>query len=386
MIFTTILVVLLWATAVGRLPTLWRDRRQRTLWVTVFALALCKTAEFPPVAAVLHAPVVPHLLGVVATLGLLRFVALVTGTGGRRWQFAVAAGVMLLLAGLATVAGGVGTSAEVLTGDLTPAVVAYWVVLEAYVGAVTIAATVLFWRVGRAAPAGLPRLGMRAITVGLSVIALYTAVRTVLIVAHGFGVPVDFRGIEPAAQAILAGADLLAVAGSLVPTTQRARAASAAYQSLLVLRPLWKAMRDAFPEIILFSPRRALIELAGVDDVHLRLYRRVIEIRDGMLALRGHLPEYVPAADDAAVTEARGIAVALRGRAAGRPPADRPGSWAAVGPDMADEVAWLGRVSAAYRRLGPAQAGPAQISPAQISPAQAGPDGVPTPRPSGSAR
>ena len=371
MILATILVVSLWATAVGRLPTLWRDRRQRALWATVFAVALCKTVEIPSIAAALHTPVLAHLFGVLATLGLLRFVALVTGTGGRRWHFALVSGVLVLLAALAAAAGGIDAHAAALSGDLSPAAVAYWVVLEAYVGAVTVTATILFFRVGRAAPAGLPRLGMWALSAGLGLMASCTGVLTALVVVHGCGVPVDFPAIEPAAQAILAAADLIAVAGSLVPATQRARAAVDAYRSLLVLRPLWKAMRDAFPEIILFSPRRALIELAGVDDVHLRLYRRVIEIRDGMLALRDHLPDSVPPADDPAVTEARGIALALRRRAAGWPPADLPGSWAAVGPDMADELAWLGRVSAAFRR--PAEA-------------ELSPDAVPTPRPSGSAR
>jgi hypothetical protein len=97
----------------------------------------------------------------------------------------------------------------------------------------------------------------------------------------------------------------------------------------------------------------------------------VIEIRDGMLALRDFVPDPVPPAADPAVTEARGIGLALRRRADGAPSAERPGAWAAVGPDMPDEVAWLSRVSAAYRKLGPGEITPA---------------GAPTPRPSGSAR
>ena len=371
MILAAIVIGVLWSTVALRLPTLWRDRRQRSILGCVFALALAETADFPPVAAVLGVPILSHLCGVVAALCLLRFIALVTGTGGRRWQLALASGVLSLLVGLAAVSGGIDTRAEVLGGDLPPTAIAYWVVLEGYLGAVLVTATVLFWTVGRAAPAGTPRLGLRAIAAGSFLIALYAAVKVTLIVAHGFGVPVDFRAFEPAGHAVQAAGVLLAVGGGLVPTTRRARAAASAYRSLLILRPLWKAMRDAFPAIILFSPRRALIELAGVDDVHLRLYRRVIEIRDGMLALRDHLPEGVPAADDPAVTEARGIALALRRRAGGWPPTGRPGSWAAVGPDMADEVAWLRRVSAAYRRL----------DPAEISPGA-----VPTPRPSGSAR
>jgi hypothetical protein len=401
MLFFEIALAVLWLTALVRIPTLWRDRRQRTLWGSVLALALTKTAAFPPVAARLHLPVLPHFFGVVAAFCLLRFISLVTGGGRRGGQFAITAGVLAALVTLDVVAGGVDTTAEVLSGPLTPVEVGYWVVLEAYLGAVLVTATVLFWTVGGAAPAGLPRLGLRAITAGSFVIALYAALKSILIVLHGFGAPVRFDRIEPAAHVVQTAAVLLAVAGGTVPASQRARAVASAYRSLLVLRPLWRAMRDAFPEVILFSPRRALIELAGVDDVHLRLYRRVIEIRDGMLALRDFVPERVPPADDPAggeppaddlaggeraggelaggelaggdpaAIEARAIASALRRRAQGVPPAEHPAGWAPVGPDMADEVAWLSRVSAAYRN-----AGAGRLSP----------DAAPTPRPSGSAR
>jgi hypothetical protein len=199
---------------------------------------------------------------------------------------------------------------------------------------------------------------------GAGLVALYAAVKTGLIVAYGSGVPVDFTRVEPTARIFQGAGLLLILAGLLVPATRRLRSALRAYRSLLVLRPLWTAMRDAFPEVILFSPRRALIELAGVDDVHLRLYRRVIEIRDGMLALRGFLPGTYAPGD--APAEAQAIALALRRRAAGQAPCERPGTWAPVGPEMADEVAWLSRVSSAYRRLSP--------------------DAVRIPRPSGSIR
>ena len=190
-------------------------------------------------------------------------------------------------------------------------------------------------------------------------------------VALGFEPGLDLTRINPVAELVQAVTVLLTVTGGVAVSYPRARSALIAYRSLLALRPLWKAMRDAFPAIILFSPRRAVIELAGVDDVHLRLYRRVIEIRDGMLALREHLPEGYATDGDPAVAEARGILLALRARAEGEPANGRPGAWAPVGPEMADEVAWLRRVSRAYRRL----RGTAVIPPA-----------VRTPRPSGSAR
>jgi len=368
----TVLVVV-WIVVAIRFPTLWRDQRQRALWASVFGLALVKTAAFPPVAAALGVPVAPHLIGVVAAFFLLRFVGLATGARGRRWPVAVTGAVLMLLGVLALASDGIDPAEYRPAGDLTPAATGYWLVVESYLGTVLASATVLFWTTARDARAGLPRLALRTMAAGIGLIALHAVFRAVLIVAYGLGVPVAFETIEPVAERILAASVLLAVLGALVASTGRARAAAAAYRSLLALRPLWTAMRDAFPEIILFPPRRAVIELAGVDDVHLRLYRRVIEIRDGMLALREFLPADDPAAaeaagDDPAEVEAAGIALALRRRSAGGPPAAHPGSWAPVGPEMADEVAWLRRVSAAYR-------GRAVSPPA-----------VPTPRPSGSAR
>jgi uncharacterized protein DUF6545 len=364
--FSLVVVILLWVTTAVRLPTLWRDRRQRALWTAVFALALVKTLSYPPVADRMHAAIVPNLVGVIVAFSLLRFIAMVTGGEPQGWQAVVAAGVVVTLGVLGAIAGSdIDNRGDVLAGPLPPAAVAYWVVLEGYLGAVLVSAARLFWTVGRAAPAGLPRLGLRAIATGAAVISLYAATKTILIVVHGFGVPIPFERIEPVAHVIQAAAILLAVAGSIAPATRRARAVVTAYGNLRKLRPLWRAMRDAFPEVILFSPRRAVIELAGVDDVDLRLYRRVIEIRDGMLALRDYRPPSFGDADPA-VAEARGIATALERRSAGVAPAEQPEAWAPVGPDMADEVAWLSRVSAAFRELTP--------------------DDVRTPRPSGSVR
>lgn len=368
MILVWALLVLLWGTVVARLPTLWRDDRQRALWATVFVIALVKTVTLPPIEAALDMPILPHLLGVLAVSFLLRFITLVAGTGNRRWPLYLAAAVLAVLGTLAAVSGGIHTSAELLTRDLPPTVVAYWVVLEAYLGAVLITTAVLFWTISRDAPSGLPRLGLRAIAAGSALVAGYAAVKTGLIVAHGTGRSVDFPAIEPIAQKAQVVGILIAVAGAAVPTGRQARAVVAAYRSLVALRPLWTAMRDAFPEVILFSPRRAMIELAGVDDVHLRLYRRVIEIRDGMLALRAYLPVDVPPATDPATGEAAAIALALRRRTEGPPPGEPEGAWAPVGPEMADEVAWLSRVSRAYRRV---------RSSGRLSPVAA-----PTPRPS----
>ncbi|MCY1139611.1 hypothetical protein OWR29_16550 [Actinoplanes sp. Pm04-4] len=340
MILDVALLVLLWGATLIRVPTLWRDQRQRALWAAVCAIALAKTMSFGPVAERVAVPILPHLLGVTSAYFLLRFIALVTHTGVRARQLTLLVSVLGALVVLDVIAGGIDTEAELLAGDQGWSVVAYWVLLEAYLGTVLVTASVLFWRVSGEARSLLPRFGLRVTAAGTGLVACYAAVKGGLILAHNLGAHIAFSTVEPIGRTVQTSGLILTIAGLLVPATRRARAAYAAYRSLLVLRPLWKAMRDAFPEVILFTPRRAVIELAGVDDVHLRLYRRVIEIRDGMLALRPYAAPHGPSPDEEAVA----IVEALQRRAATTPLAT-PGSWAPVGPTMADEVAWLSRVS-----------------------------------------
>ena len=150
------------------------------------------------------------------------------------------------------------------------------------------------------------------------------------------------------------------------------------------------------PRNVVAPPARAALQLTGVGGVRLRLYRRVIEIRDGLLALRPYLPAGCPqtaspqtANTETANTETAGpeaadpdaealrILAALRQRELGLPPDGTPGRWAPVGPEMNDEVAWLSSVSRAYKR----QSRAGHLGKSGINRSDA-----PTPRPSGSPR
>jgi hypothetical protein len=340
-ILPAILLALLWGMAIVRFATVFRDARQRALWAALAAVTICKTLAFPPIATALNTPVLPHLFGVLAAYFLFQFVALVTGRGSSRRQ-AVLVGIVLVVLFVLAV------QAEPVSPKVPTRNVAYWVLLEAYLSVVLVNATVLFWETSRQVNAGLPRLALRMMATGTALITAFAAFRIAALVVD------ELVGVEPAAEQVQTAAVLLTVTGGMLAASPRARAAITAYRSLIMLRPLWTAMRDAFPEIILFTPRRAIVELAGVDDVHLRLYRRVIEIRDGMLALRGHLePDEETAGEtteDKAFQEAQAIVRALGHREAGKPPYASPREWAPVGPTMADEVAWLSRVSRSYRR------------------------------------
>jgi hypothetical protein len=116
------------------------------------------------------------------------------------------------------------------------------------------------------------------------------------------------------------------------------------------LEPLWSALRDAFPGIALHSPAEG--DSAAVGDVDYRLYRRMVEIWDGHLALRPYLP--APAASGssepvASEDAASAIIEGLRNREKGYEPAralpDQP-------PHVRnDELAWLVAVSRSFARM-----------------------------------
>ncbi len=354
---STALFVALWVTVLVRLPTLGRGPQQRALWATVLALALVKTASSPAGAEFLATVTdrwwaVPHLLGMVSAYFLLRFVSLVTG-----WVAAHPRAAGSQLAVTVTLIAAAFWLSGTATGDSTSDT-GYWVVLNGYLGIVLALAGAIFWQATRTAPRSALRAGLRAMAVGVWIIALYAVVKTGLVLLHALGAPVSFDPIEPAANTLRTLGMILAVVGAAVPAGGKLRNVTRAYRSLWELRPLWTRMRRTFPDVILFSPRRALIELAGVEEVRLRLYRRVIEIRDGMLALRAYLPEdthreagrFLGPDPDPALVEACAVALALDRRDRGVSPSEMDSGWTDVGGELADEVAWLGAVSQAGRK------------------------------------
>ncbi|MGW0589621.1 MAB_1171c family putative transporter [Streptosporangium sp. NPDC002607] len=136
------------------------------------------------------------------------------------------------------------------------------------------------------------------------------------------------------------------------------------YRVYTVLRPLWGDLYRANPQIALLRPPHRLAGLLPPRDLGLRLYRRVIEIRDGRMIVRHHLDPAVAAAAREraaaagitgrkldAVVEAATLSAALRAASgdeapAGEPPRDTvPG-----GDDLAGDVAFLCDVARAYRR------------------------------------
>ncbi|MEV7097115.1 MAB_1171c family putative transporter [Amycolatopsis sp. NPDC051045] len=154
---------------------------------------------------------------------------------------------------------------------------------------------------------------------------------------------------------VTAGATLSAWSPAVSSVIGRVRA----YRAYRRIEPLWTALRTAVPGIAL-DPGR---ELAG--GAEFALYRRVIEIRDGHLALRAHFDPDLPAraeaaarragvreAEVAATVEAVTLAAAIEAGRAGKRFAREPDHPAEpdTEADVATEAAWLVQVSRAWRR------------------------------------
>ncbi|MEU4693040.1 MAB_1171c family putative transporter [Actinoplanes sp. NPDC023714] len=351
MIASAAVTVLLWVTVLARLPNLRRTDspgmgRQRLLWANLLFCALAASIALPALAGDRPVPAAAHLCALVAAQLLLSFVCLVTGTG-RPWvQWSLTGAMMTVMV----------VSAVPETPDdpfRSPAAteVTYWAVFHGYLAFLMLLNARACTIIGRAAPAGYVRRGILTMGNGILLIALYALVKTLLIGAWAlFPVRLDLTAWEPWLVTARTAGALLYLFGGAVPAAALLGPVLAAYRSLIVLRPLWSAMRTAFPEVVLMPPARAALPLTGVGGVRLRLYRRVIEIRDGLLALRPYLPAGCPERVGDPAVEAQRILVALRQRETGLPPDGTPGRWAPVGPSMDDEVAWLSQVSRAYRK------------------------------------
>ncbi|WP_427889188.1 MAB_1171c family putative transporter [Kribbella sp. GL6] len=133
----------------------------------------------------------------------------------------------------------------------------------------------------------------------------------------------------------------------------RARRARREYARL---EPLWLLVSSAAPGVVLEPGLRVRFRNA-----EFALYRRIIEIRDGYLALRDHIPLTV--ADPTPAGEAGMLVAAAEASRTGRRyrPPDQHSPSDHRPPRRSDatataETAWLGQVSDAIRILSPARA------------------------------
>lgn len=192
----------------------------------------------------------------------------------------VVAALFVVLA-LSTPSRNFGTAAfEVWPEALTHLV--FQVFLSAALADVALAST----RWARAT-AGVVRVSLRLVAVG-SVLGLVYSAGKVLLVFLELRSGRNEELVTTFQVFALAGL-LLVAAGSALPSVVKAlRSLSrtvVAHRQLDVLYPLWNDVVTVMPEIALEPVEPRWRDRLHVRDLDLRLYRRVIEIRDGQLAL-----------------------------------------------------------------------------------------------------
>ncbi|WLQ37214.1 hypothetical protein P8A18_28920 [Streptomyces castrisilvae] len=207
------------------------------------------------------------------------------------------------------------------------------------------------------------RLGMRLVAGGSALILVYCAVRYWQILA----VHTPFVSTGPWKFLFWLIADtgtLLQVLGWTIPSwgPRLSPAWLRNYRAYRGLAPLWHAVTQAAPEVTLEPTRHRLLDWIPPRDLEFRLYRRVIEIRDGQLLLSGladpiavHRLEQARRSEHEAMFEAAVLRSAVAG-AAGRTAHDGSQSSRRTSDiSLPQEIHQLTRVSRAYRLLGSAQ-------------------------------
>ncbi|MGD9891550.1 MAG: MAB_1171c family putative transporter [Dehalococcoidia bacterium] len=381
--------VLAWAAVAYKLPAFRRGPHHTVRcahWLTLLCLALALTVLLPPIYVRLdHLSSIPNLsrllsnsLMLVACWTAQAFLGHLNRADERArllirrsgWALVCALVLMAVLFARAPVE--VEEEAVDFTGRFgnAPFVMEYRLVFLASLFLALVSILRLASRFARAFDRPALSLGLHLVALGCLVGIGYAAHEGLRITTLrlGFGEPLPASSLIT--RALVAGAVVLTLMGSIIPAWG-ARAGIPAlyrwvsrYRAYRRLYPLWRDLYQANPEIALLPAPSALADALTVRDLGFRLYRRVVEIRDGHLAVRPYLdPATAVSAqrlcqnaglsgeEASTAIEAASLAAALRARAEGQLPLSNPVAPTTLGgADVRSEVAVLERVAHSYKR------------------------------------
>ncbi len=259
---------------------------------------------------------------------------------------------------------------RLLTGDFgsDPLVAAYIGVSLAYLAFALIDFIRGAVRYASSAPRTLAT-GLRVIGLGCGLGLGYVVVKATFLIVLVAGHRLMSNGLESTVSRSFAiGGGTSVAVGAMLPfltnRAARARTRVQAYRDLLQLYPLWTLLYRTTPAIALDPATSRLADATRLRDLDLRLYRRVIEIRDGRLALSEFLDPAVarstrataqakglPATEADATSEAALLLDAVTRKTEGRPAEPPPPPSPDTSSTLADEVEWLLQVTRQLRQL-----------------------------------
>jgi hypothetical protein len=370
--------VLLWLAAIYEAVSLTRqpsNRARRALLLTFVALALAATFFVPSVYLATQdltgvdnlADLIARCAVLIASLGAQSLLLHLTQEPAvairksRRRAVALASAMVLLVV-LFVLAPVHERGTLRLTSDFgdSPWVIGYLVVFAGYLGIALV--NVLRGGLRYAPKAGTAiSLALRLIAIGCLFGLLYVTEKIGFLIAQLLGGSPSAEVESSVARMLAVLGGLFVLAGSLVPAVypvwRRTVHWVQMYRAHRELYPLWSALREITPEIALDPAPSEFHDRLRVRDLDFRLYRRIIEIRDGRLALRPFLDADVArhAREDAlrsgltdgdmeAAVEARVLAAGIESAREKRQPANVPAASQDGGKDFMSEVEWLLRV------------------------------------------
>ena len=251
----------------------------------------------------------------------------------------------------------------------TPFILEYWLVFLGFLGVALF--DIVRLDLTHAARADNPALkvGLRTVALGGIVGLGYVANEGLYVLGAQVDATYPLGDKDMITTVLVAGGTSLMIIGSTMPAWGPIVGIPAAarwidrYWMLRVLYPLWADLYRASPDIALSLPSSPLMDALAMRDLNVRLYRRVVEIRDGLLTLRPFVDPKVREVAGAlgrsaglsgdeldAVAEAATVAAAIRAKRRRRAIAGGDVVAAApVGSDLSAEAAYLTRLSRAYR-------------------------------------
>nr|CAG34723.1 RacC protein [Streptomyces ribosidificus] len=354
----------MWAALLLRAGPAVRNPHQRGLWLAVASAAVAMTLHVEPVSAyaagLTGSPravaLAKNQAGVVSVAAVLHFA--VYATRGRRTGTVLAAMAAVMAALLALAAlGAAPTSGQGPPFTLArPPCVAYWILLITAHVVACAACVRVCWTYAR-------RGTNRSVNLSLALFGWGTALAGLFWLAHYVLLATGSRPgtvlcLLISLHAVLVGAALL------VPSVLQLRQAAGHARTIWRIWPLWRDLVDAVPHVALSATRsRLLVLLHPHLSWRLIAYRKVIEIRDAILALshytdpavsrsaRAHVARWgVPADRVEAHVTACALSRAHAAKFAGAEP-DPAAEVLTTGQeagDLAAETAFLLRLTEAY--------------------------------------